>query len=102
MLVMARAMNDATAGAAIPGAASELLYREADGIAMATFNRPQARNALTFAMYERLGEICTALNARDDIRALIVTGEMTSTRAAAMIAPALIETTRPNKDTGKG
>lgn len=67
-------MNDATAGAAIPGAASELLYREADGIAMATFNRPQARNALTFAMYERLGEICTSLNARDDIRALIVTG----------------------------
>jgi enoyl-CoA hydratase/carnithine racemase len=51
-----------------------LLYRESDGIAIATFNRPQARNALTFAMYERLGEICGALNARDDIRALIVTG----------------------------
>ena len=35
-------------------------------------------------------------------RALTVTGDKASTRAAAMIAPALIETTRPNKDTGKG
>jgi hypothetical protein len=32
----------------------------------------------------------------------MVAGEMTSTRAAAMIAPALIATTLPNKDTGEG
>ncbi|TMH38887.1 MAG: enoyl-CoA hydratase, partial [Betaproteobacteria bacterium] len=31
----------------------ELLYELRDGVAYVTFNRPQARNALTFAMYER-------------------------------------------------
>ena len=29
-----------------------------DGIGRVTFNRPQARNAFTFEMYERLAEIC--------------------------------------------
>jgi enoyl-CoA hydratase len=52
----------------------ELLYEIRDGIARVTFNRPQARNALTFAMYERLAEICGALNQDRSIRALILTG----------------------------
>src|SRR2546423_4821468 len=30
----------------------ELLYDVRDGVGYVTFNRPQARNALTFAMYE--------------------------------------------------
>ena len=33
---------------------SELLHEVRDGVAYVTFNRPQARNALTFAMYDRL------------------------------------------------
>jgi enoyl-CoA hydratase len=52
----------------------ELLYDVRDGIARVTFNRPQARNALTFAMYERLAEICGAVNQDRSIRALILTG----------------------------
>jgi enoyl-CoA hydratase len=52
----------------------ELLYDIRDGIARVTFNRPQARNALTFAMYERLAEICGAVNQDRSIRALILTG----------------------------
>ena len=36
----------------------ELLYEVRDGVGTITFNRPQARNALTFAMYEGLAEIC--------------------------------------------
>ncbi len=36
----------------------ELLYEVQDGIGRIVFNRPQARNALTFPMYERLAEIC--------------------------------------------
>ncbi len=35
----------------------ELLYERRDGIGFVTLNRPQARNALTFPMYERLREI---------------------------------------------
>jgi enoyl-CoA hydratase len=35
----------------------ELLYEVRDGIAHVTFNRPQARNAFTFAMYERLADL---------------------------------------------
>lgn len=35
----------------------ELLFTVTDGIGHVVLNRPQARNALTFAMYERLAEI---------------------------------------------
>jgi len=49
----------------------ELLYDQRDGIGHVTFNRPQARNALTFPMYERLAEIAAAPG---DVRALVITG----------------------------
>lgn len=49
----------------------ELLYDQHDGIGLITFNRPQARNALTFSMYERLAEIVASPG---DVRALIITG----------------------------
>jgi enoyl-CoA hydratase len=51
----------------------DLLYEVKDGIGRITFNRPQARNAMTFAMYDRLTEICT--EAPDTgVRVLILTG----------------------------
>jgi enoyl-CoA hydratase len=52
----------------------DLLYEVTDGIGTVTFNRPQARNALTFAMYERLAEICEAAGRTGDVKVLIVTG----------------------------
>ena len=52
----------------------ELLYELRDGVAYLTFNRPQARNALTFAMYDRLAEICEQANRDPSIRALLLTG----------------------------
>jgi len=52
----------------------DLLYRVEDGIAHLTFNRPQARNAMTFAMYERMAAICEELNGDDGVKALILTG----------------------------
>src|SRR3954467_7459885 len=52
----------------------ELLYELRDGVGYVTFNRPQARNALTFAMYERLAEICTKANDDRSVKALLLTG----------------------------
>ncbi len=52
----------------------DLLYDLRDGIARVTFNRPQARNALTFAMYERLAAICAEIDADRSVRALLLTG----------------------------
>lgn len=59
---------------AVTGQDSDLLYEVRGRIGYVTFNRPAARNALTFAMYERLGAICTRLNENNDIRALVLTG----------------------------
>ena len=50
----------------------DLLYELRDGIGYVTFNRPQARNALTFAMYERLAEICKEAP-EAGVRALLLT-----------------------------
>jgi enoyl-CoA hydratase/carnithine racemase len=40
----------------------DILYEARERIGFITFNRPQARNAMTFAMYDRLGEICRGLD----------------------------------------
>lgn len=53
----------------------ELLYEVQDGgIGVITLNRPQARNALTFPMYERLKAICAEVAEDRAIRALVLTG----------------------------
>jgi len=52
----------------------DLIYEVQDGIARITFNRPQARNAMLFSMYERLAEICTALDTDKSVKVLILTG----------------------------
>src|SRR5215217_895165 len=58
-----------------PAAATEdLLYSVTDGIARITFNRPQARNAFTFAMYERLAAICEEINHDHAIKVLVLRG----------------------------
>ena len=49
----------------------ELLYDIRDGIGHIVLNRPHARNALTFAMYERLAEIAADPG---EARVLILTG----------------------------
>ena len=54
--------------------APDILYELRDGIGRVTFNRPQARNAFTFAMYERLAEICDQANRDRSIKVLVLTG----------------------------
>ena len=52
----------------------DLLIDTREGLAFVTFNRPQARNALTFPMYEGLANLCIAANDDPGIRAIIITG----------------------------
>jgi len=53
----------------------ELLFERIDDIGVITFNRPDARNALTFDMYEVLASYCERILDKSlDIRCLIVTG----------------------------
>src|SRR5258707_9342607 len=52
----------------------ELLYDKRGEIGWITFNRPQARNALTFAMYEGLAEICGRIGRTREAKALVITG----------------------------
>src|ERR1700704_2790797 len=53
---------------------ADLLYEVRDGIGRITFNRPQARNSLTFGMYERLTEICASAGKDASLKVLILTG----------------------------
>jgi len=52
----------------------DLLYEINDGVGRITFNRPHARNAFTFRMYERLEEICQQAQDDSSVRVLVLTG----------------------------
>ena len=52
----------------------ELIWEVKGPVGIVTFNRPQAHNALTFSMYDRLGEICATAPADGTLRAIIITG----------------------------
>ncbi|MFH0303093.1 enoyl-CoA hydratase/isomerase family protein [Bradyrhizobium sp. 31Argb] len=54
--------------------AEDLVFEVASGIGRVTFNRPQARNAFTFEMYERLAEICEQANSDQAIKVLVLRG----------------------------
>jgi len=54
--------------------ANDILFEARDGIGRVTFNRPQARNAFTFAMYERLAQICEQANRDRAIKVLVLQG----------------------------
>src|SRR5262249_61014474 len=55
-------------------AGDDILFELRDGIGRVTFNRPQARNAFTFAMYERLAEICAQADQDRAIKVLVLQG----------------------------
>ncbi len=53
---------------------TELLADRRGPALWVTFNRPQARNAMTFAMYEALFERCEEADADESVRALVLRG----------------------------
>src|SRR5690625_2432624 len=46
----------------------------ADGVAHVTFSRPEARNAMSFAMYLRLDAICEQLESGPPLKAIVFRG----------------------------
>jgi enoyl-CoA hydratase/carnithine racemase len=52
----------------------ELLFDRHGAVAVMTFNRPRARNAMTFAMYEGLVSYCDEVDRDDGIRVLVLRG----------------------------
>lgn len=52
----------------------ELLRETRDGFLLVTFNRPEARNALTYSMYEGLADVCSSVPTDGSIKAIIVSG----------------------------
>ena len=55
-------------------AGDEVLISRDGPVLTLTFNRPEARNALTWAMYQRLDETCETVDADDSIRVLVLRG----------------------------
>jgi enoyl-CoA hydratase/carnithine racemase len=52
----------------------EILLERRGPAAWVTFNRPEAHNAMTFAMYEALYESCEKVDADDELRVLVLRG----------------------------
>jgi enoyl-CoA hydratase/carnithine racemase len=53
---------------------SEVLGERRGAALWVTFNRPEAHNAMTFAMYEALHDFCEEADATDDVRVLVLRG----------------------------
>ena len=53
---------------------TEMLFEVERGVAYLTVNRPDQRNAMTWAMYERLVELCAEVDRDDRIKVLVVRG----------------------------
>jgi enoyl-CoA hydratase/carnithine racemase len=52
----------------------ELLIEQRGPVRWITFNRPEARNAMTWNMYDRLVEACEQINTDRTVRAVVLTG----------------------------
>jgi len=53
---------------------SEVLVARDGPVLTVTFNRPEARNAMTWGMYQRLYEVCEEVDADDAVRVLVLKG----------------------------
>jgi enoyl-CoA hydratase/carnithine racemase len=56
------------------GSKEEVIVTRDGAIVTLTFNRPEARNAMTWGMYQRLYEVCEEVDADDSIRVLVLKG----------------------------
>jgi enoyl-CoA hydratase len=54
--------------------ATEAIFRLEPPLAILTFNRPEARNAMTWAMYDALVEACDRVDRDESVRVLVLRG----------------------------
>lgn len=52
----------------------ELLFERDGPLALVTFNRPEARNAVTWAMYDGLLAACERVDAEEELRVMVLRG----------------------------
>src|SRR5690554_3277440 len=52
----------------------DTIFERHGPVAWLTFNRPEQRNAMTFAMYEEIVRVCDEIEQDPDIRVLVLTG----------------------------
>ena len=67
---------------------NDLLYEAQNGIGILTLNRPHRRNATTFAMYNKIKQICARAGTNDDpdmLKVIIFKGAGDAAFAAAQI-----------------
>lgn len=53
---------------------SHILFEVGNGVGYLTVNRPEQRNAMTWAMYQRLVEVCEEVDRDDRIKVLVISG----------------------------
>jgi enoyl-CoA hydratase len=64
----------------------EVLVAREGPIITLTFNRPEARNAMTWGMYEKLYQTCEEVDADESIRVLVLKGAKGKAGASAFVA----------------
>jgi enoyl-CoA hydratase len=60
--------------ASVAGAEEQVRYEVRNGVAYVTMHRPEARNALTFAMYERIEQLCAEVDRDEAVRVMVLRG----------------------------
>ena len=66
-----------------------VLFETENAVAFITFNRPDARNAMTFEMYEALVEACDRVDADETVRVLVLEGPGARRSSPAPISTSL-------------
>src|SRR5215212_236382 len=69
-----RPSSSRTAMNSAPSTSEHVLVARDGPIVTLTFNRPEARNAMTWEMYQRLYEVCEEVDADDAVRVLVLKG----------------------------
>jgi enoyl-CoA hydratase len=79
----------------------EALVEGHDGVALVSIDRPEVRNALNFALLADLADVLEALDADEDVRAVVLTGTGEAAFAAGADITELAEQT-PERLTAEG